>query len=366
MIVIGIDPHKSTHTATAVDSTTTSDLGSIRIHATLPDYRRLLTWSKHWPQHTWAVENAHGLGRHLAQWLLTHGETVADVPTTATARVRELSRGGGRKNDRIDAAAAASVAATQGDTRPVDPEGPTTVLAMLDERRTNLTTNRTRMVNQLHALLRDLLPGGAPSEATLTAHAATGLLRGVRAHGTADQTRLGLCRDLIADIRRLDTALTRNEKHMAAALDEHGTRLREVDGIGHVIAARLIGRTGRVSRFPTAAAFAAYAGAAPVQVASADSDRHRLNRGGDRQLNSALHLTATTQIRMSGSDGRAYRDKYLAAHLPATDVKPAVHAMAERAAKRALKRHLAGYIWRIMRADEERLHRSDDKVPPAA
>ena len=109
------------------------------------------------------MENARGLGRHLAQWLVARGEVVDDVPSTATARVRELSRGGRRKNDVIDAAAAASVAALQGDANPVVAEDLSTVLALLDERRDNVVTQRTRLVNQLHALLRDLVPGGAPT-----------------------------------------------------------------------------------------------------------------------------------------------------------------------------------------------------------
>ena len=269
MIVIGIDPHKSTHTATAVDPATNTDLGSIRIDATLTGYKTLIAWAKSWPQRQWAVENAYGLGHHLAQWLLVLGEVTLDVPTTATARVRELSRGGRRKNDRIDAAAAACVAAMQGDASPVDPEGPAEILGLLDERRTNLSNSRTRNMNQLHALLRQLLAGGART--SLTASAAAALLRSFRAKSPVDRMRVGLCRDLIADIRRLDDQLAANEKQMAETLDEHGTRLREVDGIGAVTAARLIGRTGRPDRFPTAAAFANYNGSAPVQIASADT-----------------------------------------------------------------------------------------------
>ena len=115
MIVIGIDPHKSTHTATALDPATNTDVGSLRIEASIADYKRLIGWAKAWPERTWAIENADGLGHHLALWLLAPGEVVLDIPTTATARVREQSRGDRRKNDRIDAAAAASVAALQGD-----------------------------------------------------------------------------------------------------------------------------------------------------------------------------------------------------------------------------------------------------------
>ena len=152
--------------------------GSIRIHASLADYRRLLKWARQFDQRRWAVENAEGLGRHLSSWLLARGEQVVDIPSTATARVRQLSRGGGRKNDQIDAAAAACAAALQGDGRALQAEGITDALALLDESRTNLTQSRVRLVNQLHALLRDLLAGGAPTD--LSATTAAALLRRVR------------------------------------------------------------------------------------------------------------------------------------------------------------------------------------------
>jgi transposase len=174
-------------------------------------------------------------------------------------------------------------------------------------------------------------------------------LRGFRARGEVDRIRVGLCRDLIADIRRLDDQLAANEKQMTQVLDEHGTRLREVDGIGPVTAARLIGRTGRASRFPTAAAYANYNGSAPVQIASADTDRHRLSRYGDRQLNSALYTIAMVQIRMPASAGRAYYDKKIA------------EGKSPRAATRSLKRHLSDHVWRIMLADEKCSHRQHEK-----
>jgi hypothetical protein len=76
VILIGVDPHKSTHTATAVDPVSNQQAGSLKIEASLAEYRRLLAWGRRWPQRTWVVENANGLGRHLAQWLLARGETV--------------------------------------------------------------------------------------------------------------------------------------------------------------------------------------------------------------------------------------------------------------------------------------------------
>lgn len=340
MIVIGIDPHKCTHTATAVDPATNTDLGSIRIDSCITEYRRMLRWAKPWPQRRWAVENADGLGHHLAMWLVASGETVVDVPTTATARVRQLSRGGRRKNDRIDAAAAACVAALQGDARPVATEDHTDSLALLDERRVNLSRSRTRTVNRLHALLRDLLAGGAPTP--LTANKATAALRGFRPQTPTDEVRKTLCKDLIADIRRFDTQLAATTRQTEQLLDEHGTTLRRVDGVGPVVAARLLGRTGHPTRFTDAASYANYTGTAPVQIASADSSRHRLSRYGDRQLNSAIHTIAIVQIRMPASPGRVYYDKKIA------------EGKTPRAATRSLKRHLAAHLWRVMIADDRR------------
>lgn len=167
MMLIGIDPHKSTHTATAVAPDTNHEVASIRIDASLREYARMLTWAQQWRQRRWAVENAEGLGRHLTSWLLARGEDVVDVPTTATARVRQLSRGGGRKNDRIDAAAAACVAALQGDARPLQAEGHADAIAVFDERRVNLAQSRVRAVNQLHALLRALIAVAHPETCPL-------------------------------------------------------------------------------------------------------------------------------------------------------------------------------------------------------
>ena len=210
--------------------------------------------------------------------------------------MRELSRGGRRKNDVIDAAAAASVAALAGDATPIPVEDLSTVLALLDERRANLAAHRTRLVNQLHALLRDLVPGGADTD--LTATTAARVLAAVRPVGPVEAARKQLARDLVAEVREVDARLAKLSTQMSKTVAEHGSRLPEVDGIGPVVAARLLGRTGRAGRFPTASAFASYAGVAPVEVASADRARHRLPRGGDRQLNLALHIVALTQVRM--------------------------------------------------------------------
>ena len=312
----------------------------MRVAATPSGYRALLRWSEQFEERRWAVENARGLGRHLAQWLVHRGEHVVDVPATATTRVRELSRGGRRKNDTIDAAAAAAVAALHGDALEVLPEDFTTVCALLEERRANVAAQRVRIVNRLHAVLRDLVHGGA--DTALSADNATRILRRVRPSTPAQATRRDIARELIAEIRAVDARLAAIASTMAAVLDESASTLTTIDGVGPVLAVRLIGRAGHADRFASAAAFASYAGVAPIEVASGDHARHRLSRSGDRQLNAALHLVAVTQARMLGSEGRAYYDRKIA------------QGKTRNEAMRCLKRKIAGRAWRTMLTDQHR------------
>ncbi|SDD25856.1 IS110 family transposase [Rhodococcus tukisamuensis] len=337
MIVIGIDPHKSTHTATAVDPATNRDLGSVRIRSSFDDYAHLITCSKAWPDRIWAVENASGLGHHLTQWLISRGEAVVDVPSTATARVRELSRGGRRKNDRIDAAAAACVAFGQGDFRPVAPEGHTDVLRILDERRVDLVRQNGRLVNHLHALLRELFPGGM--ERDFDTEDAASQLKAFLPETTADGMRKNVALDIVGDLRRvrfhIEDITTRIKTELAAS----GTKLLKIPGVGIVTAARILARTGDPTRFVNEAAFANYSGTAPIEVASADKQRHRLSRSGDRTLNSAIHIVAVTQARTPSSDGYAYHQRKMA------------EGKTSREAMRCLKRQVAKRLWRTMRDD---------------
>ncbi len=168
------------------------------------------------------------------------------------------------------------------------------------------------------------------------------LLTSIEAAGPAEHTRVQLATDMVADLRAVDTRLKANAAEMAELVARSGSTLTSTPGIGAVTAARLLGRTRRASRFPSSAAFANYSGTAPVEIASADRQRHRLSRFGDRQLNSALHTVAITQIRMPGSRGRTYYDTKIAAGKTA------------REAQRCLKRRLADHVWRTMIADERR------------
>jgi transposase len=335
--IIGVDPHKTVHEACAL---TDPRPARIRIAASRHGYQKLLAWAQAFDQRTWAIEGAHGLGRHLAQFLLAYGEHVVDVPAFLSARVRELSRSGRRKTDQIDAIATARAARDSDVLQPVQLEDTVTVITMLNERRDNLIAARTRTANQLHALLRDLSPGGLAGE--LSAHAASRLLRTIRPESLVAEQRKRLAHDLLADIRTLDRQLGDLDKRLDTALLEHGTSLTDIGGIGPILAARVVAQTGPISRFETAGHFASYAGVAPIEIASGEHSRHRLSRSGNRQLNCAIHLIAVQQVRHNRDGGGTYYRRKITEGKTSKD------------ATRCLKRRLATRLYRILRHDEQR------------
>jgi transposase len=338
VITIGVDPHKSSHTAVAVDETG-QVLGELRVPADKGTLRRLRRWAEHWPERTWAIEGANGLGHLLAQQLVAAGEVVVDVPAMLAARARQLDRGHGRKTDGIDARTVAAVAQRRPDLRRVAPEEHAGVLRLLSDRRDELAAERRRVVNRLHRLLRDLRSGGAPIG--LSAPMAARLLGTIRPQGAADLERKAMARQLVADLRRLDRALGDNRRRCAAAVVASGTSLTSVFGISEVLAAKILGHTGDIARFETADRFASYTGTAPVSVSSGELTRHRLARSGNRSLNNALHLAARVQIMHSGP-GRDHYTRKLAEHKSSTE------------ALRSLKRQLAKVVYRRMVADRAR------------
>jgi transposase len=236
VITIGIDPHKASHTAVALAADGLA-LAELRVPSTAVTSDRLLRWAQRWPERTWAVEGATGLGHLLAQQLVARGETVLDVPATLAARARILDRGHGRKTDGIDAASVARVAQRQSDLRRVGPEDYTAVLRLLSDRRDELTAERRRVVNRLHRLLRDLHPGGAPTE--LSAMAASRLLGRIRPTTAVDLERKTVARELLADLRRIDRALVANRGRCAAAVAASATSLTSIFGVSDVLAAKI-------------------------------------------------------------------------------------------------------------------------------
>jgi transposase len=299
VITIGIDPHKRSLTATALDPHSQL-LGELRVPATGQAAAQLLAWAAGWPQRRWAVEGATGLGRGIAQLLVAAGEQVVDVPATLAARARLLGTSSARKTDPADAASVAAAAIHHARLHLVALEDQTVVFRLLSDRRDDLVAERTRTLSRLHVLLADLHPGGAARE--LSATRAAALLRQIRPITAVDVQRKRIARQLLADVRRLDQQVKTASQAIREAVRAHGTTLTEVFGIGPILAAKLLGHTGDISRFPSRDHFASYSGTAPVEASSGDVRRHRLNRGGNRQLNTALHLIAVCQIRDPAPD----------------------------------------------------------------
>jgi len=338
MITIGIDPHKSSLTAVVVDPAG-QQLASRRLPMTVDAAERLLEWATPWPKRRFAVEGAAGLGRGIAQLLAAAGEDVVDVPATLSVRARLLDSGGGRKTDVSDAASVAAVASGRaGRLRQVVAEDHTVVLRLLCERREDLAATRVQIANRLHSVLRDLVAGGAPRN--ISAPRAAALLASARPITVADQCRRDIASDLLTDLRRVDELLKVNQRQARAAIRGVGSSLTSIHGVGVVIAVKILGHVADIRRFPTADHFASYTGAAPLEASSGDRRRHRLNTGGNRQLNSALHTIAVCQARDPGP-GRAYYQRKLdEGKTPAE-------------ARRALKRRLATVIFRTLARDRK-------------
>ena len=249
-VLIGVDPHKGSVAVAAVDEAA----GELVERASFPQsragLRALERWAKRFPKRRWAMENAGGLGRHLAQRLAAAGESVVDVPPTLSARVRVLSTGNARKNDGVDALATALAASRNELLAAVDPEAASEVLRLLSERREDLVAERTRALNRLHGLLRDLVPGGVAR--TLSADRAARILRGIRSHGGASaRLRRRLASEVLRDIRTLDRKIADLNGRIEAEVEASGTTLTEIFGIGPILAARILGAVGDVARFPT-------------------------------------------------------------------------------------------------------------------
>jgi transposase len=219
-VTIGVDPHKASHTAAALDEHGHL-LGQQRITATLEGYQALRQWAGQWEDRRWAVEGAHGIGRALAQRLVGDGEQVLDVPAKLAARVRVLSVGHGRKSDPHDAISVAIAARSVPCLRQVGVEDQAVVLHLLTKRRQDLVAARTQTINRLHRLLMDLVPGGA--RRNLTAKRAAALLAAVTPAGAPAVTRWELATELVADVRQLEERIATVEARIKTAVAQSNT-----------------------------------------------------------------------------------------------------------------------------------------------
>ena len=337
MFMIGIDPHKGSHTAVVVDRSE-AVLDTIRVDADRFQRERLLAWAARFEPRTWAVEGATGLGAMLAQQLVAAGEHVVDVPAKLSSRVRLLERGRIDKTDPNDARSAAIVAwRTPALNVVAGLDEHRVVLRLLADRDHQITAHRTRTVCRLHALVAELVPGGIRKE--IVVKQAELILIDIVPTSATQRQRLDLAYDTLSEIVMRDERATRNKQRITTEVIASGTSLPAIFGVGPILAAMLIGYTGDITRFPTAGHYAAYNGTAPVEFSSSGRTVNRLSRRGNRTLNHALHMVAVTQIRHTHSEGRAYYDRKLG------------EGKTPREARRALKRQISDRVYRQLRLD---------------
>jgi len=342
MITIGIDPHKSSITAVAVQYDGTQ-LGQIRLPVTAALPQQLLSFAADWTDRRWAVEGSKGLGLGVAQSMAAAGETVVDVPAKLAARARLLATGHGRKTDALDATSVASVA-QRSSLHLVTAEDDTVPLWLLSDHRDDLVSERTRMLNRLHRLLRELVPGGAKRQ--LSTPQAAEILRGIRPLTTADTYRKQLARDLLEAIKRLDSRVKALTEQISELIEQRGTTLTDIRGVGPVVAAKIIGHSGDIRRFASRGHYASYNGTAPLDASSGDQNRHRLSRLGNRQLNASIHVIAVCQASRPGPGQDLYRRK-IAEHKTPNE------------ARRTLKRRLSDLVFRHLVQDLKTTSRAD-------
>jgi transposase len=334
--MIGIDPHKGSHTAVAIGAAE-EPLGDLRVRAGAAQAGALVAWAAPWPERTWAVEGAGGLGHLLAQQLVAAGERVLDVPPKLAARVRLLQAGDTNKNDPNDALPVAVAALRSTARREVAAEDHAAVLKVWATRHRDLARARNQVACRLHAVLCDLLAGGVSKEIT-AAHAAR-ILEQLTPSGPVAAARCELAGQFLQDLRGLDAQLRDTKKKLAAAVRASGTSLTEVFGFGPVNTGTVIGDVTDVTRFPSRDHFASYNGTAPVEVSSGNRKIYRLSLRGNRRINHALHMAAITQIRHAHSDGRAYYERKIA------------EGKTHKEALRCLKRRISDAVFARLQAD---------------
>jgi transposase len=336
LIVIGADSHKRTHTVVALD-TVGRRLGEKTVAATGDGHYALVRWAAQWPEVEFALEDCRHLTRRLEQDLLAAGHRVVRVPTRLMAGARRGGRQPG-KSDPIDAEAVALAALRHPDLPVAELDGPTREVELLVDHRRDLVGQRTRVANRLRWHLHELDPAlEVPS-------------RGLRRYRVLDDlaARLEgsqgvvarLARQLVARCRELTAQINTLEVELRGLVRRLAPSLLAVPGCGVLGAAMILGETAGAHRFRSKDAYARFTGTAPIPVWSGNSrGKVRLNRGGNRTINTALHMIALTQTRGVGP-GKDYIDTLLARGKTRTE------------AVRLLRRRLSDAVFAALRADE--------------
>jgi transposase len=296
MIVIGADPHKSEHTLAAVNARTAELSADVTVAAKDAGYRRLIEWAEGLDaERVWAIEDCRHVSGALERFLVDRGERVVRVPPKLMAGARRSVRVRG-KSDAIDALAVARAALGEGpESLPaafLDAEAMEIKLRL--DHREDLVAERTRIQNRLRWHLHDLWPELAIPRGGLDRLKWLGRLhwRLARAEQT---TRIAICREQVRRLRELSRRARELERELKALIEARNPELLELVGCGTLTAAKLISETAGVERFASDGKFARLAGVAPIPASSGTKQRYRLDRGGNRQLNCAIHRIAVTQ-----------------------------------------------------------------------
>jgi transposase len=335
MVVIGADLHKRSHTLVAVDETGRK-LAEKEVAATVHGHLEIRRWAGRWPERAFALEDCRHLSRSLERDLLRAGERVIRVPPKLMAGARRSSREPG-KSDPIDALAVARAALREPDLPVATLDGPERDVRLLVDHRDDLVATRTQDQNRLRWHLHELIPGDEPAPRSLDrAHVLAQLDERL-----ADEagTVARIARELVVRIRELTLTIDALEREIAGLVADLTPSLLGLTGCGPLTAAKLVGEAAGIGRFRSKAAFARHNGSAPVPVWSGNTVRHRLSRGGNRQLNVALHRIAITQLQRPGP-GQTYIEHRRAAGDTKTE------------AIRALRRRISDEVFRRMRDDD--------------
>jgi transposase len=334
-IVIGVDAHKNTHTAVAVDAGTGAEIDRIDVKARIKGHDRLVVWARKLDaERYFAVEDCRHVAGGLMRHVIARGERVKPIPPKLMAGTRRSARTRG-KSDPIDALAVARAALREPDLPEARLDGPEQDLRLLVDYREKLIRNRT----DLQCLLRWRLHDRDPEFAIPTG----ALDRIVWLKRTEEHLRslppavvVEICLDTLEQIISLTRKANDLQRQITSLARQLAPALLQLPGCGALTAAKILGETAGVERFASEAKFAMHAGIAPLPVWSGDKTRFRLNRSGNRQLNTAIHRIAVTQIRM---------------HEPAKQLmkRKMTEGKSKPEALRTLKRHIARKVYDTMK-----------------
>jgi len=339
-VVIGVDPHKQTHTAVAVRSETGEVVEEVTTAARAKGHEELVGWARELSgDRLWALEDVRSVSRGLERLLVARGERVVRVPPKLMAGARRGARAFG-KSDSIDALAIARAALGHPDLPVALEDQEAREIKLLVDHRETLVRQRTEAQDRLRWLLHAIdpemsVPAGALDRKVWLDRVERRLAR------AAQSVEMRIARDLVSRCRELTIDANELEREVALRVARYAPQLLELKGCGALIAGKLIGETAGIGRFRTDAQLARLAGVAPLDASSGQQRRHRLNRHGNRQLNTALHKLAVVQGRWDPR-ARAYLERRQ------TEGKTRLEAL------RCLKRLLARVVFRLLRQDPAR------------